>query len=180
LDRNWPRTSWFSAAGPAPPSESTTLSSHALALTFREQSKPVARTFVQSRTTHSIRTAFHGVSYPTTLEESGSDSHRVYLARLRCAFRLSQPPDALIPPETVPALFHAGGAPGFPAFRGFPSPKAGRASRLPFPSCRFPSRPSTPANRPVVHDDAAPRDCAIGESVSTNTVLPEGCRPILS
>jgi hypothetical protein len=35
---------------------------------------------------------------PSAYEATGSDLHRVYLARLRCVSRLSQPPDALIPP----------------------------------------------------------------------------------
>jgi hypothetical protein len=160
--------------------KSTTSSSHVLALTFRDRSEPVARTSLKSQATHVVRTAFHGVSYPTTLEESGSDLHRLCLARLCCAFRLSQPLDAFIPPETVPALFHAGGAHGFPTFRGFPSSKAGRASQLPFPSCCFSPRPSAPASRHSVHDAAAPRVCAIQESVSADTVLPDECRPILS
>jgi hypothetical protein len=34
----------------------------------------------------------------TTLADRGSDLHRVYLTRLCCAFRFSQPLDALIPP----------------------------------------------------------------------------------
>ena len=40
-------------------------------------------------------TAFHGVQYPTTLTETGSDLRRGYLPRLCCAFRFSQPLDAL-------------------------------------------------------------------------------------
>jgi hypothetical protein len=40
--------------------------------------------------------AFHGVWHPTTLTEAGSDQHRVCLPRLRSAFRLSQPLDALL------------------------------------------------------------------------------------
>jgi hypothetical protein len=51
------------------------------------------------------RTAFPGVSYPTTLEEMGSDLHRAYLTRLCSAFRLFQPPDALLHPQPVPPYF---------------------------------------------------------------------------
>lgn len=40
------------------------------------------------------RRSSHGVGYPTTLIEASSDLHRVYLSRLCCAFRLSQPLDA--------------------------------------------------------------------------------------
>jgi hypothetical protein len=45
------------------------------------------------------RTAFHGVCHPSTLEETSSDLHRACLARLCCAFRLSQPPDASFRPQ---------------------------------------------------------------------------------
>jgi hypothetical protein len=40
----------------------------------------------------------HGVWCPTTLTETGSDLHRAYHTRLCCAFRLSQPLDALFRP----------------------------------------------------------------------------------
>jgi hypothetical protein len=40
--------------------------------------------------------AFHGVLHPTTHTVASSDLHRVYLTRLRSAFRLSQPLDALL------------------------------------------------------------------------------------
>ena len=51
------------------------------------------------------RAAFHGVLHPTTLEETGSDQHRAYLSRLCCAFRLSQPLDALLHPQPSPPCF---------------------------------------------------------------------------
>jgi hypothetical protein len=40
--------------------------------------------------------------------------------RLCCAFRFSQPLDALIPPATSPALFHAGSTLGFSLTEVFP------------------------------------------------------------
>jgi hypothetical protein len=40
-----------------------------------------------------------GFCCPSTLEATGSDPHRVCLSRLCCAFRLSQPPDALFLPQ---------------------------------------------------------------------------------
>jgi hypothetical protein len=62
----------------------------------------------------------HGVWCPTTLAEAGSDLHQVCLTWLCCAFRFSQPLDALIPPATFPALFHAGNAPGLSLSEVFP------------------------------------------------------------
>jgi hypothetical protein len=76
---------------------------------------------------------------PTTLEATGSDQHRVCLARLCSTFRLSQPPGASFRLHR-PALFHAGSAPGLQTFRGFPSPVARIASRHSCPSCCFSSR----------------------------------------
>jgi hypothetical protein len=67
-----------------------------------------------------MQAPFHGVWHPTTLAVSDSDLHQVCLTWLCCAFRLSQPPDALIPPETCPALFHAGNALGFSLSEVFP------------------------------------------------------------
>jgi hypothetical protein len=52
-----------------------------------------------------FRRPFHGVWYPTTLTETGSDLHRVYLTRLCCAFRLSQPLDALFRPQPIRPCF---------------------------------------------------------------------------
>jgi hypothetical protein len=62
-----------------------------------------------------------GFPAPPADEVSGSDLRRACITRLRCASRLSRPRDALIPPETVPALFHADYAHGVLPFRGFPS-----------------------------------------------------------
>jgi hypothetical protein len=50
-------------------------------------------------------TAFHGVSHPSTLAEASSDLHRDYLSRLCCAFRLSQPLDALFRPQPLRPCF---------------------------------------------------------------------------
>jgi len=40
----------------------------------------------------------HGVSYPSAASDTGSDLHRVYLTRLCCVLRLSQPLDAFFRP----------------------------------------------------------------------------------
>lgn len=55
-------------------------------------------------------------------------------------------PRRFAPPISCPALFHAGSTLGLPAFRGFPSPVAGCASRrdpplLPFDIDQFRHRP---------------------------------------
>jgi len=49
--------------------------------------------------------AFHGVVCPTTHKEAGSDLHRVCLARLCSAYRLSQPLDALLRPQPLRPCF---------------------------------------------------------------------------
>jgi hypothetical protein len=58
----------------------------------------------RKRTQH-LRTAFLGVSYPTTLEETGSYLCWAYLTQLPCAFRLSQALDALFHPKPFPPCF---------------------------------------------------------------------------
>jgi hypothetical protein len=61
---------------------------------------------------------------PFSALEMGSDLHRAYLTRLCCALRFFQPLNALIPPASVTALFHAAYALGILPFRAFPLPKA--------------------------------------------------------
>jgi hypothetical protein len=61
---------------------------------------------------------------PSSALETGIDLHRDCPSRLCCALRFSQPLSALIPPVSVPALFHAGSTPGILPFRVFPSLKA--------------------------------------------------------
>jgi hypothetical protein len=83
------------------------------------------------------KTASHGVWCSPTLKETGSDLHRNYHNRLCYASRLSQPLDVLIPPESLPTLFHAGSVHELLTYRGFPSPKTENVSQRPFPSCCF-------------------------------------------
>jgi hypothetical protein len=73
-----------------------------------------------TRTICGMQALSHGVWYPTTLAEAGSDLHQACLTWLCCAFRFSQPLDALIPPATSPALFHAGNALGLSLPEVFP------------------------------------------------------------
>jgi len=49
--------------------------------------------------------AFHGVPYPTTLEETSSDLRRAFLTRLCSVFNLSQTLDALLRPQPFPPCF---------------------------------------------------------------------------
>jgi hypothetical protein len=51
------------------------------------------------RRTAALQHPLMGFCFPSTLEASGSDLHRVCLARLCSAFRLSQPPDGLLLPR---------------------------------------------------------------------------------
>ena len=78
--------------------------------------------------------SFHGICVPTTHEETGSDLHRVCLARLCCAFRFSQPLDALIPPASVRPCFMPLAPLGF-RFQRIPPPGSRHASRRACPSC---------------------------------------------
>jgi len=122
--------------------------------------------------------AFHGVWCPTTLSEAGSDLHRACLTRLCCAFRLSQPLDALFRLQPVRPCFMPVTPLGFHLQR-VPLPGSGHASRrgLPF----MPFRTTGPD---VGQDGSSPvptsRVCASEESVHGKPVLPGVCRPILS
>ena len=71
--------------------------------------------------------------HPTTLAEAGSDLHRACLTRLCCAFRLSQPLDALFRPQPLQPCFMLVTPLGF-RFQRFSLPGSGSASRrsLPF------------------------------------------------
>ena len=64
---------------------------------------------IRPRNTHRLLiqtlTAFHGVQHPTTLAVASSDQHRVYRTRLCCAFRFSQPLDALLRPQPFRPCF---------------------------------------------------------------------------
>jgi hypothetical protein len=87
-------------------------------------------------------TDFHGVRCPTTLSEADSDPHRVCLARLCCAFRFSQPLDALFRPQPFRPCFMPVTPLGF-HFQRFSLPSSGTASRR--------SLPFVPFRRPVRH-----------------------------
>jgi hypothetical protein len=122
--------------------------------------------------------AFHGVRYPTTLAEAGSDLHRACLARLCCAFRFSQPLDALFRPQPFQPCFMPVAPLGF-RFQRFSLPGSGTASR------RFlPFVPFQAAGQSVGQDGScsnpAARIYALGESVPSRPELPGICRPILS
>jgi hypothetical protein len=124
-------------------------------------------------------TAFHGVLHPTTLAEASSDLHRVYLTRLCCAFRFSQPLDALFRPQPLRPCFMPVTPLGF-RFQRFSLPGSGRRLSTP-PSLRAVSndRHAAPA-RMVTSRPATTRVCAPEESVPTGPVLPGIRRPILS
>jgi hypothetical protein len=75
----------------------------------------------------------HGVWYPTTLAEAGSDLHQACRTWLCCAFRLSQPLDALFRPRPFQPCFMPVTPLGF-RFQRVSLPGSGSASRrsLPF------------------------------------------------
>ena len=96
--------------------------------------------------TLSIRTAFHGVSYPSTFKETGSDLHRAYLTRLCCASRFSQPPDALFRLHPFPPCFMRITPLGF-RFQRFSLPGSRGLLAAPLPFLLLLVEPLTPANR---------------------------------
>jgi hypothetical protein len=122
--------------------------------------------------------AFHGVRYPTTLAEAGSDLHRVCQTRLCCAFRFSQPLDALFRPQPLQPCFMPVTPLGF-HFQRFSLPDSGIAFRRVLPFVPF-----LAAGQSVGQDGScsnpAARMCALGKSVPSRPELPGYCRPILS
>jgi hypothetical protein len=70
------------------------------------------------------------------LRNAGSDPRRVCLARLCCAFRFSQPLDALFHPPSFRPYFMPVTPLGFLAFREFPLPIAATPFDARCPSCR--------------------------------------------
>jgi hypothetical protein len=119
--------------------------------------------------------------YPTTLKETGSDQHRAYLTRLCSASRLSRPLDALLRPQPFPPCFMRITPLGF-CFQRFSLPGSEEHLTASLPFMPFLATPATtPASRQrSLRNAVAPRSHAPEKSVSTNTVLPDGCRPILS
>ena len=94
---------------------------------------------------------------PTAHEVTGSDLRRACLARLCSASRLSQPPDALLPPKPCRFCFAPVALMGF-ALQRFSLPNCRDASRPPLPLLTF---LSTVAPRRVVQArsvPASPRD----------------------
>jgi hypothetical protein len=91
--------------------------------------------------TLSIRTAFHGVSYPSTFEETGSDLHRACLTRLCCASRLSQPLDALFRLPPFPPCFMRITPLGF-RFQRFSLPGSRSVLTEPLPLMLLPAKNS--------------------------------------
>jgi len=130
------------------------------------------------RTTTRMVAVFHGVWCSTTLAEAGSDLHRDCLPRLCCAFRFSQPLDALFRLRPVQPCFMPVTPLGL-YFQRVPLPGSGHASRRDLP---FLSLLAT--NSDVGQDDPKPaptsRVFASEESVHGKPVLPGDCRPILS
>jgi hypothetical protein len=126
-----------------------------------------------------MQASFRGVWHPTTLVESGSDLHQVCLTWLCCAFRFSQPLDALFRPRPLQPCFMPVTPLGF-RFQRFSLSGSGRRLSTP-PSLRAVSndRHATPA-RMVTSRPATTRVYAPGESVPTGPVLPGIRRPILS
>jgi hypothetical protein len=122
---------------------------------FASRSENYAHECVQSRDTcrskPSVRTTL-----PWSLDTLRRMRHlaatytSVSVRQLCSAFRLSQPLDALLRSDALPALFHAGGAHGFFVFRGFLL----RRSVVAFPR----PLPSVSSSRPGVRKRPRGRD----------------------
>ena len=126
-----------------------------------------------------LRTASHGVSDPSTLEETDSDLHRAYLTQLCYAYRLSQPLDALFRLQPFSPCFMRVTPLGF-RFQRFSLRDSEQCLTTLLPSFPFTTAPVKSASRRNQYSAAAPRVCAFAKSVSMNTVLPDELRPILS
>jgi hypothetical protein len=94
---------------------------------------------------------FHGVSSPTTFLDASSDPRRACLTRLCCAFRFSQPLDALFRSHLL-GLVSCRSRPWGCAFRGFPPLEAATAftARSPLPRLRPPQPRFRAAPKSVV------------------------------
>jgi len=131
----------------------------------------VTSTYPKARTAPH-RTPFHGVSCSSTLSEVTSDLHRGFLSRLCCAFRLSQPLDALFRSQPFQSCFIPVTPLSF-CLQRFPSTDRQRVSRH-----RLPLLPSL--HRPEDRMVAAPGISAISGSVHIPSVLPVTGWPFLS
>jgi hypothetical protein len=148
-------------------------------VTYRDELEQAAHNVPHRKRNETLYTVSHGVPCSPTHEAKGSDQHRDCLPRLCCAYRLSQPLDALFhlmpfPPcfmRNTPLSFH---------FQRFSLSGSGDHFTAPLSFVPFPVASPTPANRNLRHRAATPRICAPAKSVSTSSVLPEVCRPILS
>jgi len=141
------------------------------AVLSRSLAAPPVQLPVRSLPAQSPPRPSHGVSHLSATFSSGSDLHRVYLPRLCCALRFSQPLDAFFRPN-LPDLVSCQCHPGFQLQR---IPLRDSLECLATPSApltvlRQVSQPAVPA--PGIH--------ALAKSVSSRPVLP-GCeRPSLS
>jgi hypothetical protein len=99
--------------------------------------------------------------------------------RLCCAYRLSQPLDALFRLQPFPPCFMRETPVGF-CFQRFSLRGSEDSLTTILPSMLFITAPVESASRKDEYCAAAPRVCASAKSVPTNTVLPDERRPILS
>lgn len=97
-----------------------------------------------------IAAVFRGVSCPTTFAEAGSQLHRVCLTRLHCAFRFSQPPDALLHPQPLQPCFMPVTSVGF-CFQRFLLSGSSPASRRKLPLMPFHTVMSASAKTDLHH-----------------------------
>jgi hypothetical protein len=153
-------------------------SGHARSIECAESDARSIRPLGTHRLLERTQAASHGVLHPTTLAEAGSDQHRVCLTRLCCAFRLSQPLDALFRLQPLRPCFMPVTPLGF-CFQRFSLPGSGLVSRRVLPSMPF-----SMIGSGVCQDDSSPDPDFEGlRTRGIRTVRPElpgTWRPILS
>jgi hypothetical protein len=160
--------------------ESTASSSHALALTFRVRLEQVVPSVAKSKTIRAtwnrlpwgfrtLRRSRKQAATNTGITSSGcaTPSGFLNLLTLYSAYDPSR-------------LVSCGWRPWASDLQRFSLSESGKRLATYLPFMLLLDAPPDPASRTARYAAAAPRVCAIGESVSTNTVLPDERRPILS
>jgi hypothetical protein len=107
---------------------------------------PAARMSSRLATSASHGWPSHGVWYPTTLTEAGSDPHQACLTWLCCAFRVSHPLDALFRLQPLRPCFMPVTPLGLHSQR-VPLSGSGRTSRRDLPPLPFPRGSPLPSAR---------------------------------
>lgn len=157
-----------------PPPTTHTLGSP---LVHRQSTMSPCRSLWHFAVQYTPRHPFHGVSAPYDALALGSDLRRGCLPRLCCAFRLSQPLDALFHPEPS-GLVSCRWRPWASTFGGFPLQVADPPLDVPSPPAVCTERSLRPPGQRCETNTTA-RVYASRRSVPSGLVLPGNRRSIL-